>query len=62
MSCQIEGCNRSNYHFNPLISPLIQFDKKIVALGGSLPSLAKASEIIIRIGDAIISPFAYLKR
>lgn len=59
MNC-VEGCNRSNYHYNPLVSPLLNFHGTIVKLGSQLPEEGKAAEVAKRIGFIVVSPFAYI--
>ena len=60
MSCKVEGCNLTKYHYNPLITPLVKFHGKIVQTFDSLPKKAQVAEIAKRILRVIVAPFAYL--
>src|SRR5262245_26049419 len=56
----VEGCNQPNYHYNPLIVPLMNFHETIATLGDQLPKEGKAAEVAQRIALAVLSPFVYL--
>lgn len=48
------------YISNPLISPLIQYNNKIVSTFNELPANGKVFEVAIRIVALVVAPLAYL--
>lgn len=60
MSCKVEGCNLSKYHYNPLITSLGKFHGKVVNTFDSLPKKDKVAEVAKRIVRLVAAPFAYL--
>jgi hypothetical protein len=61
MSCKVEGCNNpSNYHYNPLISPLMELQGRIAKTFDQLPEEGKVTEVAKRIGYIAAAPFIYL--
>lgn len=60
MACSISGCKEHNFHYNPLIEPLIKFHGKVIRTFDTLPKNGKVLEVVKRIAQVVAAPFAYL--